>query len=365
MLRELAPELAAVPGSSRLPRLPTSTRDPDRRRRRPAPSRSPRSRRSAPAAHARRAWPSWPAGSSSTTRSTSSSPAAPPARPRAPRSPTTTSSTTASSSARRRRLAPEDRVCIPVPLYHCFGMVLGNLACLTHGAAMVYPGGGFDPLAVLQTVHEERCTALYGVPTMFIAELGHPEFASLRPLLPAHRHHGRLALPDRGHAPGGRPRCTWREVTIAYGMTETSPVSFQSSTDDPLERRVSHRRPHPPARRGQDRRRRRPHRPARRPRRAVHPRLLGDARLLGRPGAHRRGHRRRPLDAHRRPRHHRRGGLLQHRRPDQGHGDPRRREHLPARGRGVPLRPPRGPRRAVLRRARRDATARSCAPRSS
>ena len=73
-----------------------------------------------------------------------------------------------------QKLGPDDKVCIPVPLYHCFGMVLGNLACITHGSAMVYPGGGFDPLAVLQTVHEERCTALYGVPTMFIAELGHP-----------------------------------------------------------------------------------------------------------------------------------------------------------------------------------------------
>ncbi len=75
-----------------------------------------------------------------------------------------------------QRLGPEDSVCIPVPLYHCFGMVLGNLACLTHGSAMVYPGAGFDPLATLETVAEERCTALYGVPTMFIAELGHPEF---------------------------------------------------------------------------------------------------------------------------------------------------------------------------------------------
>src|SRR5205807_10109403 len=74
------------------------------------------------------------------------------------------------------RLTEKDRVCIPVPLYHCFGMVLGNLACMTHGAAMVYPGEGFDPLATLETVAAERCTALYGVPTMFIAELGHPEF---------------------------------------------------------------------------------------------------------------------------------------------------------------------------------------------
>ena len=137
-----------------------------------------------------------------------------------------------------QKLGPDDKVCIPVPLYHCFGMVLGNLACITHGSAMVYPGGGFDPLAVLQTVHEERCTALYGVPTMFIAELGHPEFksfdlSSLRtgimagspcPIEVMRRVVGEMHM---------------AEVTIAYGMTETSPVSFQSSTDDPLDRRVS------------------------------------------------------------------------------------------------------------------------------
>jgi fatty-acyl-CoA synthase len=135
------------------------------------------------------------------------------------------------------RLTDRDRVCIPVPLYHCFGMVLGNLACMTHGAAMVYPAEGFDPLATLEAVEAERCTALYGVPTMFIAELGHPEFkrfdlASLRTGIMA-----------------GSPcpieimkRCVnemnMREVTIAYGMTETSPVSTQTSCDDALERRV-------------------------------------------------------------------------------------------------------------------------------
>src|SRR5262249_7501977 len=70
----------------------------------------------------------------------------------------------------------EDRVCIPVPLYHCFGMVLGNLSCTTHGATMVYPAAGFDPLATLEAVEAERCTSLYGVPTMFIAQLAHPEF---------------------------------------------------------------------------------------------------------------------------------------------------------------------------------------------
>ncbi|MEI9982206.1 MAG: AMP-binding protein [Aliidongia sp.] len=137
----------------------------------------------------------------------------------------------------RMRLTPADRLCIPVPLYHCFGMVLGNLACVTHGAAMVYPGEGFDPKAVLETVEAERCTGLHGVPTMFIAELDHPEFrrydlASLRTGIMA-----------------GSPcpmeimtRCVnemnLREITIAYGMTETSPVSFQSATDTPTALRV-------------------------------------------------------------------------------------------------------------------------------
>ena len=117
------------------------------------------------------------------------------------------------------RLTDRDRVCIPVPLYHCFGMVLGNLACIAHGAAMVYPSEGFDPLASLEAVEAERCTALYGVPTMFIAELGHPEFKRYD-----------LSSLRTGIMAG--------EVTIAYGQTETSPVSTQTSCDDPLERRV-------------------------------------------------------------------------------------------------------------------------------
>ncbi len=141
-------------------------------------------------------------------------------------------------TGRAMRLTPEDRICIPVPLYHCFGMVMGNLAAVTLGAAMVYPGEGFDPLATLKTVEAERCTALYGVPTMFIAELEHPEFSRFD-----------LSSLRTGIMAGAPcPIAVMRkvldqmhmgEVTIAYGMTETSPVSFQSSTEDSVERRVT------------------------------------------------------------------------------------------------------------------------------
>ena len=136
------------------------------------------------------------------------------------------------------RLTPEDKLCIPVPLYHCFGMVLGNLAAVTHGACMVFPGEGFDPLATLQAVAEERCTALHGVPTMFIAQLDHPEFekfdlSSLRTGIMAGSPCP-IEVMKRAVA-----KMNLKEITIAYGMTETSPVSFQSSTTDPLERRVS------------------------------------------------------------------------------------------------------------------------------
>jgi fatty-acyl-CoA synthase len=131
-----------------------------------------------------------------------------------------------------------DRLCIPVPLYHCFGMVMGNLACITHGATMVYPSDAFDPLAVLRTVRDERCTGLYGVPTMFIAMLGHPEFetfdlSSLRTGCMA----GSPCPVEVMKQVIGRMHM--QAVTIAYGMTETSPVSFQTGDDDPLERRVS------------------------------------------------------------------------------------------------------------------------------
>jgi fatty-acyl-CoA synthase len=135
-------------------------------------------------------------------------------------------------------LTAADRVCIPVPLYHCFGMVMGNLACAVHGATMVYPAEAFDPQAVLEAVEAERCTALYGVPTMFIAALAHPEFdrfdlSSLRTGIMAGSPCPMTVMReviDRMHM---------AQVTIAYGMTETSPVSFQSDTDDPLDLRVS------------------------------------------------------------------------------------------------------------------------------
>jgi fatty-acyl-CoA synthase len=138
----------------------------------------------------------------------------------------------------RLHLTERDRMCIPVPFYHCFGMVLGNLACVTHGATMVIPAELFDPLATLSAIAAERCTVLHGVPTMFIAELGHPDFERFD-----------LATLRTG-VMGGTPcpvevmkqvitRMHMREVTIAYGMTETAPVSFQTRTDDPVEKRVT------------------------------------------------------------------------------------------------------------------------------
>ncbi len=131
-----------------------------------------------------------------------------------------------------------DRLCIPVPLYHCFGMVLGNLVCITHGATMVYPDESFNAESVLEAIEAERCTALHGVPTMFIAMLEHPGFA----------HYDLTSL--RTGMMAGAPcpvelmqkvieRMHMRQVTIGYGMTETSPISFQSSMDDSLECRVS------------------------------------------------------------------------------------------------------------------------------
>ncbi|MEX1158743.1 MAG: AMP-binding protein [Thermomicrobiales bacterium] len=140
--------------------------------------------------------------------------------------------------AERMRFTHKDRLAVPVPFYHCFGMVLGNLAAVTHGATIVIPAPVFDPLETLAAVEAESCTALHGVPTMFIAELGLPEFERFD-----------LSTLRTGIMAGSpcpievmrqvNSRMHMEEVTICYGMTETSPVSFQSTTYDPLEKRVS------------------------------------------------------------------------------------------------------------------------------
>jgi len=131
-----------------------------------------------------------------------------------------------------------DRLCIPVPLYHCFGMVMGNLGCLTHGAAMVYPAPTFDPEKTLKAIETEKCTGLYGVPTMFIAELGLPDFSSfdLSSLRTGCMAGSPCPVEVMKQVVGDMHM---KDVTIAYGMTETSPVSFQSTGDDPIDRRVS------------------------------------------------------------------------------------------------------------------------------
>lgn len=132
----------------------------------------------------------------------------------------------------------KDRLCIPVPFYHCFGMVMGTLGCVTKGACLVVPGEGFDAHATLKAVSDEGCTALFGVPTMFVNELALPDFDSFD-----------LSTLRTGCMAGApcpievmrqvQSKMNMREVTIAYGMTETSPVSFQSNVDDPIEQRVS------------------------------------------------------------------------------------------------------------------------------
>ncbi|MEI5676938.1 MULTISPECIES: AMP-binding protein [unclassified Mesorhizobium] len=136
------------------------------------------------------------------------------------------------------RLTEQDRLAIPVPLYHCFGMVMGVMGAVSYGATMIFPGEGFEPVSVLEAVSSERCTALYGVPTMFVAQLEHPRFfefdlSSLRTGImagsPCPIEVMKRVVSDMHMS----------EVTIAYGMTETSPVSFQSNVDDPLDRRVS------------------------------------------------------------------------------------------------------------------------------
>ncbi len=135
------------------------------------------------------------------------------------------------------RFTERDRLCIPVPLYHCFGMVMGNLACISHGAAAVFPNDGFDPVKTLEAVQAERCTALHGVPTMFIAELEHPRFAAFD-----------LSSLRTGIMAGApcpveimkrvKAQMHMTEVLIAYGQTETSPVNHQTTRDDPLDKQV-------------------------------------------------------------------------------------------------------------------------------
>ncbi|EIT69743.1 MULTISPECIES: AMP-binding protein [Hydrocarboniphaga] len=131
-----------------------------------------------------------------------------------------------------------DRLCIPVPLYHCFGMVMGNLACITRGATMIYPAPTFDALATLKAIESERCTGLHGVPTMFIAQVEHPEFKSFD--LSSLRNGVMAGAPCPEEVMRKLiAHMNLRDITIAYGMTETSPVSFQSSPSSPLDRRVS------------------------------------------------------------------------------------------------------------------------------
>ena len=137
-----------------------------------------------------------------------------------------------------QRFTAAVRLCIPVPLYHCFGMVMGTLGCATTGAAMIFAAEGFDPDSTLKAISKEKCTAIYGVPTMFVSMLGHPDLPSFD-----------LSTLRTGIMAGApcpievMKRCVadmhLDEITIAYGMTETSPVSFQTSTDDPLDKRVS------------------------------------------------------------------------------------------------------------------------------
>jgi fatty-acyl-CoA synthase len=141
-------------------------------------------------------------------------------------------------SGLQMKLGPQDRMCIPVPMYHCFGIVLGSLLCVAHGCTMVFASAGFGAHAVLDVIARERCTVLHGVPTMFIAELDEPDFASfdLSSL--------RTGIMAGAPCPAELMKRVMKdmhltEITIAYGMTETGPLSFQTSVDDPVERRVT------------------------------------------------------------------------------------------------------------------------------
>ena len=251
------------------------------------------------------------------------------------------------------RYTSADRVCIPVPFYHCFGMVLGNLACVTHGAAIVIPSPTFEPQAALAAVQQARCTSLYGVPTMFIAELALPNFASYD-----------LSTLRTGIMAGApcpievmkrvRSEMHMDEVTICYGMTETSPVSFQTAVDDPVEKRVAtvgRVHPHVEVKIVDEHGR-------------IVPRntpgelcTRGYVVMLGYwedPANTASVDRRGALHAYRRYRDHGRRGVCDDLGPRERYGDPRRREHLSARSRGVSLHPSGDSRRQRGRRTRRN-----------
>ena len=240
-------------------------------------------------------------------------------------------------AAEHQRLAAEDRICISVPLYHCFGCVLGTMCAAVSGAAMVFPQESFDAEATLRAVESERCTAIYGVPTMFIAELEHPSFrqrdtSSLRTGIMAGSPCPIELMKRVVHEMGAR------EITIAYGQTETSPLITMTSTDDPIEKRVGTvGRPFPGIEV-----------------KIVDP-LSGEELADGRSGElccrghdvmlgyyqHAGGHgpsdRRRGLATHRGFGPAAAGRLLPHHRADQGNDHPRGRKHRPPRDRGVAL----------------------------
>ena len=239
MIHELAPELAgSQPGALAAAKLARPARG------RPAGRRAVAGDARAgarcwrwPSGSAPTSWPRGSASRSSTTRSTSSTRAAPPAIPKGATLSHHNILNNGYFAAELLRFTDRDRLLIPVPLYHCFGMVLGNLGCMTHGATMIYPSDGFDPTAVLEAVQAERATALYGVPTMFIAELNHPEFARYD-----------LSTLRTGIMAGSpcpvevmkqvKALMHMHEVAIAYGMTETSPVSTQTRVGAPLDKQV-------------------------------------------------------------------------------------------------------------------------------
>ena len=248
-----------------------------------------------------------------------------------------------------QKFSSRDRVCLPVPLFHCFGCVLGVMACVNHGATMVLLDA-FSPVQVMTAVEQEKCTALYGVPTMFQAILDHRvfsrfDFSSLRTGIMAGS-----VCPEPLMRRVMDQMCM-SEITICYGLTEGSPVMTQTRTDDTVERRVKTVGRSMP---GIEVTIRDPETNEEVPRNAVGevlPWLQRDAGLLQHAQGHGRGHRRRGLAALRRPRHHGRGRVCQHQRANQGYDHPGRRKRIPPRGGGIPPQDGRSGRRAGRGRA--------------